>query len=210
MQCVHHSNYILAKKINCIRNFWAYFTAIISHHLLHGERGNVCDTLGFFKEAIGQGTSDKRKFGLISGFLKINLHEFLNWQKKLTISASSENEITQRGGKDVSKINFFSHHTNASINAELIKKFFIQASYKQLNAKGNEFVTQRDNYGNISYFTLTDVDQKDHMLSVGMLYKFKKNLYAKLNYSWWGMTSFDQNYLNYKYNRLLLILSVKL
>ena len=165
---------------------------------------------GFFKEAIGQGTSNKRKFGLISGFLKINLHEFLNWQKKLTISASSENEITQRGGKDVSKINFFSHHTNASINAELIKNFFIQASYKQLNAKGNEFVTQRDNYGNISYFTLTDVDQKDHMLSVGMLYKFKKNLYAKLNYSWWGMTSFDQNYLNYKYNRLLLILSVKL
>ena len=165
---------------------------------------------GFFKEAIGQGTSDKRKFGLISGFLKINLHEFLNWQKKLTISASSENEITQRGGKDVSKINFFNHHANASINAELIKKFFIQASYKQLNAKGNEFVTQRDNYGNISYFTLTDVDQKDHMLSVGMLYKFKKNLYAKLNYSWWGMTSFDQNYLNYKYNRLLLILSVKL
>ena len=79
-----------------------------------------------------------------------------------------------------------------------------------MNAKGNEFVTQRDSYGNISYFTLTEVDQKDHMLSFGMLYKFKKNVYANLNYNWWGVTSFDQNYLNYKYNRLILILSVKL
>ncbi len=184
-----------------------YMKAIMNNknNLFHAKFNS-----GFFKEVIGQGIPEKRKFGLISGFLKINLHEFLNWQKDLTVSASSESEITERGGKDVSKINFFSHHTNVSINAELVKKFFIQASYKQLNAEGNEFVTQRDNYGNISYFTLIDVDQRDHMLSIGMLYKFKKNLYAKLNYSWWGMTSFDQNYLNYKYNRLLLILSVKL
>ncbi len=184
-----------------------YMKAIMNNknNLFHAKVNS-----GFFKEAIGQGTPEKRKFGLIRGFLKINLHEFLNWQKDLTISASSESEITQRGGKDVSKINFFSHHMNASINAELVKKFFIQASYKQLNAKGNEFITQRDNYGNISYFTLTDVDQKDHMLSVGILYKFKKNLYTNLNYNWWGMTSTDQKYLNYKYNRFILILSVKL
>ena len=165
---------------------------------------------GIFKEAIGQGTPEKRQFGLVKGAFKINIHEFLNWQKELTISASSESELTKRGGKDVSKINLFSHHMNASINAELVKKFFVQASYKQLNAKGNEFVTQRDSYGNISYFTLTEVDQKDHILSFGMLYKFKKNVYANLNYNWWGVTSFDQNYLNYKYNRLILILSVKL
>ena len=42
---------------------------------------------------------------------------------------------------------------NASVNAELVKKFFIQASYKQLNANGNEFLTQRDNYGKITYYT---------------------------------------------------------
>ena len=128
---------------------------------------------GIFKEAIGQGTPGKRQFGLVKGAFKINIHEFLNWQKELTISASSESELTKRGGKDVSKINLFSHHMNASINAELVKKFFVQASYKQLNAKGNEFVTQRDSYGNISYFTLTEVDQKDHILSFGALYKFK-------------------------------------
>ena len=99
---------------------------------------------------------------------------------------------------------------NASVNAELVKKFFIQASYKLLNAKGNEFLTQRDNYGNITYYTSTQIDQKDHLLSFGMLYKFRENVYTNLHYNWWGMKFPDQPYLDYKYNRLILILSVEL
>ena len=90
------------------------------------------------------------------------------------------------------------------------KKLFIQTSYKHFSAKGNEFLTQRDNYGNITYFTSTQIDQKDHMLSCGMLYKFRKNVYANINYNWWGSKFTDQQYSDYKYNRLIFILSVKL
>ena len=99
---------------------------------------------------------------------------------------------------------------NASLNAELIKRFFIQASYKQFNANGNEFLTQRDNYGSINYFISTQVDQKDHIISFGMLYKLRENVYANLQYNWWGMTFANQSYTDYKYNRLIFILSVEL
>ena len=165
---------------------------------------------GFFNEIIGQGTEEKRDFGLIKGAVKINFHRWLNWEKELSLSASSESELTRRGGEAISSLNLFSHQINASINAELAKKFFIQASCKQFNASGNEFLTQRDNYGNITYFTSTQIDQKDHMLSFGMLYKFRENIYANLHYNWWGMKFTDQPYLDYKYNRLILILSVEL
>ncbi|MEC8514037.1 MAG: hypothetical protein VXY69_02415, partial [Bacteroidota bacterium] len=95
------------------------------------------------------------------------------------------------------------------VNAELVKNFFVQASYKQFNANGNEFLTQRNNYGNITYFTSEqEIDQKDHLLSAGILYKFRENVYASLNYSWWGANFSDQP--DYKYNRLILILSVEL
>ena len=130
--------------------------------------------------------------------------------KELSISTSSESELTSRGGDAVSSLNFFSHQLNASVNAELVKKFFIQAWYKQLNANGNEFLTQRDNYGDSTYFTPTQIDQKDYLISVGMLYKFRDNVYANLHYNWWGMKFTDQIYSDYKYNRLLLILSVEL
>ena len=165
---------------------------------------------GFFKEVIGQGTAEKRNFGLFKGSFKINFHRWLNWKKELSLSASSESELTRRGGEEVSSVNLLSHHMNASVNAELVKKFFIQASYMQLNANGNEFLTQRDNYGNITYYTSTEIDQKDHMLSFGMLYKFRENVYANLHYNWWGLKYADQAYSDYKYNRLILILSVKL
>ena len=165
---------------------------------------------GFFKEVIGQGTAEKRDFGLFKGSFKINFHRWLNWKKELSLSFSSESELTRRGGEEVSSVNLLSHQMNTSVNAELVKKFFIQASYKQLNANGNEFLTQRDNYGNITYYTSTEIDQKDHMLSFGMLYKFRENVYANLNYNWWGLEYANQAYSDYKYNRLILILSVKL
>ena len=165
---------------------------------------------GFFKEVIGQGTAEKRDFGLFKGSFKINFHRWLNWKKELSLSVSSESELTRRGGEEVSSVNLLSHQMNTSVNAELVKKFFIQASYKQLNANGNEFLTQRDNYGKITYYTSTEIDQKDHMLSFGMLYKFRENVYANLHYNWWGLEYANQAYLDYKYNRLILILSVKL
>ena len=165
---------------------------------------------GFFKEVVGQGTSEKRNFGLLKGAFKINFHKWMKWEKELSLASSSESELTRRDGEDISSINLFSHQLNVSVNAELIKKLFIQTSYKHFSAKGNEFLTQRDNYGNITYFTSTQIDQKDHMLSCGLLYKFRKNVYANINYNWWGSKFTDLQYSDYKYNRLIFILSIKL
>ena len=107
-------------------------------------------------------------------------------------------------------MNLFSNHINVSVNVELLDKLFIQTSYNMFLANGNEFITQRDNYGNITYFTKTQIDQKEHVVSTGMMYKFRKNVYANLNYNSWGMKFFELPYEDYKYNRLVLILSVEL
>ena len=165
---------------------------------------------GFYKEILGQGALEKRSFRLLKGSLKINLHKSLNLKKELSLIASSESERTVRGGDEISSLNLISNHLNISVNAELAKKFFVQASYKQFNANGNEFLIQRDNFGNITYYTPSQIDQKDHMLSIGTMYKFRKNIYANVHYNWWGLKFIDQPSLDYKYNRLLLILSVKL
>ena len=165
---------------------------------------------GFYKEIIGQGALEKRSFRLLKGSLKINLHKSLNLKKELSLIASSESERTVRGGDEISSLNLISNHMNISVNAELAKKFFVQASYKQFNANGNEFLIQRNNFGNITYYTPSQIDQKDHMLSIGTMYKFRKNVYANVHYNWWGLKFVDQPSLDYKYNRLLLILSVKL
>ena len=165
---------------------------------------------GLFKEVIGQGTLEKRHFRLLKVMFTINLHHSFNWEKEFSLSTSSESEVTSRGGDSISSLNLFSHRLNTSLNAELAKKFFIQTSFTQFNANGNEFLTQRDNFGKITNFTLIQVNQKDHIFSLGMLYKFRENVYANLQYNMWGTTFADQDYLDYNYNRLILILSVEL
>ena len=165
---------------------------------------------GFYKEVIGQGALEKRSFRLLKSALKINLHKSLNLKNELSLIASSESERTVREGDEISSLNLISNQMSISVNAELAKKFFVQASYKQFNANGNEFLIQRDNFGNITYYTPSQIDQKDHMLSIGTMYKFRKNVYANVHYNWWGLKFVDQPSLDYKYNRLLLILSVKL
>ena len=43
-----------------------------------------------------------------------------------------------------------------------------------------------------------------------LVYKFRDNVYANLHYNWWGVKFTDQIYSDYRFNRLLLILSVEL
>ena len=166
--------------------------------------------VGYFREVIGQGTDDKRNFSLLKGYLKVNFDRLLNWNKELSFYISSNSEISARSGGELSSLNLFSNHINVSVNAEIVEKLFIQTSYNMFVANGNEFITQRDNYGNITYFTKTQIDQKEHVVSTGMMYKFRKSVYANLNYNSWAMKFFDLPYEDYKYNRLVLILSVEL
>ena len=166
--------------------------------------------IGLFREVIGQGTNDKRNFSLLKGFLKVNFDKLLNLSKELSFYISSKSEISARGGGELSSLNLFSNHTNTSVNVELVNNLFFQSSYNMFLANGNEFITQRNNYGNINYFTKKQINQKEHMFSTGMMYKLRKNVYANLNYYWWGMNFSDLTYDDYKYNRLLLILSVEL
>jgi hypothetical protein len=165
---------------------------------------------GFFREVIGQGTPDKRRFTLLKAALKLNIHRFLKLRKELSFSLSSENEFTKRSGNSVSSIDLKSNQLSLSLNAEFAKRFFIQANYRQFNVKGNEFLTQRNDFGEITYFSFSNFNQKDKMLSIGILNKLRENIYANIQYNWWGMEFTGQSFPDYKYNRLLFILSLKL
>lgn len=165
---------------------------------------------GYYMELIGQGTPEKRRFTLLRAAIKLNIHRFLKLNNELSFSLSSENEFTKRSGNSVSSIDLKSNQLSLSLNAEFAKRFFIQANYRQFDVKGNEFLTERNNFGEITYFSLYDFNQKDHILSVGILNKISESIYANIQYNWWGMEFTSQPSPDYKYNRLLFILSLKL
>ena len=165
---------------------------------------------GFYREVIGQGTPNKRNFALFKTAIKFNMNECFHWDKELSLSGSYEAESTNRDGDSVSQVGLFSQQVNIAINAEVFPKFFVQLAYKQFNANGNEFLTQRDNYGNINNFVNTHYKQKDHLLSAGLMYKLRDDVYANIQFNSWGTSFNDQPDLNFNYKRLLFVLSVTL
>ena len=164
----------------------------------------------YFNEVIGQGTSKKRNFLLLAGDVKININEILEKSKEFSISFSYWNELTTRNSDDVDNINLNSSHINSFLNFEVSKKFYLQLGLKQINASGNEFITQRSEYGVIQNFSLVNYNQSDFMYSTGINYKINKNIYANIQYNWWGEDLNNSTFQDFNYRRLLFIFSVKL
>ena len=62
----------------------------------------------------------------------------------------------------------------------------------------------------IENYLSRDYNQKDYMYSSGLSYEFRKNVYANIQYNWWGSDFSNVNIQGFDYQRLLFIFSVKL
>jgi len=164
----------------------------------------------FSNEVIGQGTVDKRKFFKITSSLKLNINELLNTEKEISFCLLHQNENTSRIGDSTSSINLNSMLFSANATIELSNKFFFQMGVNQFKSIGNEFLTTRNSYDNIQNFTLVNYDRQDFLQSVGLCYKLNNNIYANIQYNWWGSLFYNQLLSDFNYNRLLFIFSVKL
>ena len=150
---------------------------------------------------------------MLAGDLKININEIFKKPKEFSLSFSYWNEFTKRDGDVFEELNLNSNHINGFINLEVSKKFHFQLGLKQINASGKEFITQRNQYGVIQNFSLVNYDQSDFIYFAGINYKIKKNIYANIQYNWWGEDLNNPNnptFNDFNYRRLLFIFSVKL
>ena len=102
------------------------------------------------------------------------------------------------------------HALDVFAEGEIADKVFIQGSVKRLSAKGNEFWTQRNPFGEIQNFLPREYDFTDHIVSAGVWYALSDGAYANLQYSAWGSAFAPEGLDNYNYRRILLVFSVRL
>ena len=164
----------------------------------------------FLNEVIGQGTNKKRNFLMLSADFKLKINELLNKEKEVSLSFLYRNELTSRDGDSISAVKLDSRFFSSSLNFELSKKFYLQLGVTQIKAKGNEFLSLRNNYGNIQNFSFVSFNREDFLYITGISYKLKENIYANVQYNWWGSSFLNQSTTDFNYNRLLFIFSVKL
>ena len=98
----------------------------------------------YFDEVIGQGTTEKRNFFTILQTSNIDFKEIFNHTKEFGLSFSTMNQITNRDGDSLERINLNSQHFNLLIEKEILNKLFLQLTLKRFESKGNEYINKRN------------------------------------------------------------------
>ena len=164
----------------------------------------------FFSEVIGQGTPRKRTFLTFSKWTKVNLNELFNQTKEFNFSLGYMNQITNREGDSIERINLNSTHIDFEIQKELLDKVYFKFSTKRIKAIGNEYLVSRDDFDEILTFQQVNYNRIDYLHTLGIKYQFKKDVYLDVQYNLWGSEFNHANFNDFDFQRFLFIFSIKL
>ena len=171
---------------------------------------NINFNTSFFSEVIGQGTSRKRTFLTFSQWTKFNLNEIFNQRKEFNFSLVYRNQITNREGDSIERINLNSTHIDFKIEKELLEKVYFNFSTKRIKAIGNEYLVSRDDFDEILTFQQVNYNRIDYLHALGIKYQFKRDVYIDVQYNLWGSEFNIANFNDFDFQRLLFIFSIKL
>jgi len=146
----------------------------------------------FFSEVVGEGITDKKSFTGIKGGTRINLHEFLAFKKRLYVSGSVRYEQTNRGGQAPVALN--STLIDGGFTAEFVPKIDFILGYKTLLASGNEYVSTRDEFNNISTLSNTQFNSTENIYSVALRMRMTER--SSFSVAYYNVVYKDKNNTN--------------
>lgn len=137
-------------------------------------------TLSYYNlsEIIGQGTLALQKFNIIKFNAKVPLHTYLKSSKKLELQLGTNLQNTSRKGNlEIENVNYKNTQLTAGITWEAFKNFDLMGGYVMQNSNGTHFVTDRNAFTEVTYFTRTEVDLKQNISALGVRYNFTPKIY---------------------------------
>ncbi len=119
----------------------------------------------YLSEIFGEGIEDTRNFVQIQGGTKIDLKELLSFNRLVELSLGADYVKTTRNG--LAPIDFSSIALDAGLTVEVIKQIDLVAGLKMINALGNEFLSDRDEFNQPQSITETEYDWNETIISAG-------------------------------------------
>ena len=92
---------------------------------------------------------------------------------------------------------------DAGLTVEIFKSFDLIGGYKAINAKGNEYLANRDQYnGTITSFYDYNVDRSEGIAGLGARYRFTNKSFFTVNYQMLANVNRRQEGVNYNLDEL--------
>ncbi|MCX6182765.1 MAG: hypothetical protein NT150_12645 [Bacteroidetes bacterium] len=163
----------------------------------------------YLSEIAGVGSSQLRSFMLVKGAVDFNIHKFLNWNKRLILTAGYSFESTNRGGDVLEKVSLVNNLADLGLEVEVFKKMSVLGGYKMLTSKGNEFISVRNTYNDlIVNFTTTNMDVAQTVIAFGVKYRFSEKSYLTVQDHLFSYQDKATSANNYSLSQILVMFNM--
>lgn len=166
-------------------------------------------------EIRGQGSLALKAFRQLKLNANIPLHNLIGFNKKLGLQLGMRLQQTTRNSEFViENIDLKNMQISAGFQYELIPDFEILAGFVQQRNNGNSFITERNEYAEVTYFRTSNYQLKQQIAAVGLRINFSPKAYlcAMLQQSSYQdlSTVNDKAMADFKINQFGLIYNILL
>ncbi len=166
--------------------------------------------LAYSQELQGQGTIELKHFLLGQASVDVNLHKWLDWKRKLTLTGGVRAEQTGRGGDSLEQVSLTSILADVGMSAEVVQNLEVIVGMKMFQAQGNEYRSQRNFYGELVDLPVYLVDETHGIFAAGLRYNFRDDIYLQLSGNWINVHDQVSTLPKYQIQRFLLVFNMNL
>ena len=161
-------------------------------------------------EVKGQGTNKLKSFLYAKFNSEINFHKIFKLKRIVKLTAGYSNQSTLRNSDIVfEKVDLKSTNLSVGAEYELFENFDLIAGYFTNQAKGNELISDRNSYTEVTDFTEYNIDLSESILGAGLKYRFSDKVYLSAIYQNYQNKNNSNKNLSYSIDQFQIIFNMK-
>ncbi len=136
----------------------------------------------------------------------VPLNKYLNIKNKFEFQVGTMMQNTNRTSDlTIENVNFKNTQATLGIRYELFKYFYLLAGYILQNTKGDDFIAERNDFTEVTYFNQQKYDLNQQMKAIGIRYNFTPKVFLSMIYQQGAYTDALRLHADYKINQFGII-----
>lgn len=165
--------------------------------------------LSLLNDVTGEGVLDKKQYFDIDNSLSLNINNFYAGKKELRTTFGMRYSSSNRASSNpyLDEVSLSSILIDLGFTYNLIKNIDLLYGYKNLNAKGTDYLPIYNNYYAIENYDKANFNYDESIQALGLKYNVNKEFYLIFSAN---QVKVDDDIINLKYdfNQYLLILNI--
>jgi hypothetical protein len=133
-------------------------------------------------ESRGMGTNEKKAFTSLAAGADVAINDFFSWKRRIVFNFGIQHDITRRKGEVFEEIKLSSTLIDLGLSFNIVDQLDLMVGTKYFQAKGNEFMIERNAFNAVQDFRPMDIDYRELTSAFGLRYRFSETNHLLVNY----------------------------